>query len=153
MRFYLLDDKNLFWHRLLLLYLLAAFLTPSVHSHDLQIHQDIALKVGATHGHALPLGIAGLSGDGLRPGDNLGGISRSDGASHQHSHFHRNLLVNPRRAAGGLENHQPVFHQAESSRLAFRYISCQYFRPLPADTPPRGPAFIFAATDLPPPAA
>ena len=156
MRRYIHGDKKRFWHTLLLFYLVIAFLTPSVHSHDQghddgKIHHDLTLRVVAAHDHAVHHAGKWHSENLFAPDANFTDISRHDHNSNQHSHFLENLHLRAKRVARGIEKHKSFLLQAVSSSLAFKKVSCKISNQLSPTLPPSNPEFIFVATDLPPP--
>lgn len=151
-------DKKRFWHTLLLFFLIAAVVVPSVHSHDLRhddgkIHHDLTLKVAATHNHVMEHPGKWHSETLLAPAANLTDFLWHDHNNTQHFHVPENQLIRTKQGTEGIKTHKSFFSQAASSSLTFKKISCKIFSHLLPVTPPSHLEFIFVATDLPPPAA
>jgi len=151
-------DKKRFWHALLLFFLIAAFVVPSVHSHDLshddgKIHHHLTLKVAATHNHVMEHAGQWHGENLLAPDANLTGFSWHDHNNTQHFHLPENQLVRTKQGTEGTKIHKSFFSQAASSSLTAQKISCEIFSQLLPVTPPFSLEFIFVATDLPPPRA
>ncbi len=152
MRQYIHSDKKWFGYTLLLFCIVAAFLTPSVHCHDLKhdvgnLHDDLALKVAPAHNH-----VEHHTGQSHgEPGANCTDFSRHDHSSNQHSHFLENLPLRAQRGVRGLETHKSFSLQAVRNNLAFKKVSSEIFHRFSPITPLSNLEFIFVATSLPPP--
>jgi len=159
MRQYIYGNKNRFWQTLLFCCLIAAFLTPTIHSHDHrhddgEIHHDLILNLKADVPSS-PL--AHYAGEWL--GGNLFAIetNRADFSSHehsgnQHSHSLERMPLTAKRSGGGLGKVKSFLIQAAvSSHPPFKEKFCKKYCQTPPVPPPSPLEFIFVATDLPPP--
>ena len=156
MRLYIHGNKKRFWHTFLFFYLITAFLTPSVHSHDLrhdegEFHHDITLKVAALHSHTEHHTGEWHSDNVFAPAANFNDFSSHDHNSNQHSHFQESLLLNVQRGVGGLEKHKPLLLKTVTGSLSSPKVVSRIPNHLSSITSPSNPKFVFAITDLPPP--
>lgn len=160
MRLYIHCDKKRFWNTLFLFYLIAAFLCPSVHSHDLdhddgKVHHPPTLKLTASHNHVEHHAGERHSTNYFAPDVIFNDSSSHDHNSNNNQHYHRleNLSLRSNTGVGSLEGHKTFFLRAVSSSLAFNNLSFKTPNQLSPVAPPSNSKFIYVATDLPPPIA
>jgi len=159
MRQYIYGNKKRFWQTLLFGCLLAALLTPTIHSHDHrhadgEIHHDLIfnLTVGPLDDPLVHSAGEGLGENPFATGTTSADFSRHEHSGKLHAHSLEIMPLTAKKSGGGLEELKFFLIQAAaSSRLPSREVSCKNYYHASPVTHPSPLGFIFVATDLPPP--
>jgi len=159
MRQYIYGNKKQFWRTLLLCCLVAAFLTPVVHSHDHrhddgEIRYDLNFNLKADVPYNPIVHSAGeWLGENLfaHGENNVDYFSRHDHSDNQHVHALESLTLRAERCCGGLATLNSFFIQTANNHLPPKEVSYTNYPQTSPVTHPFNLEFIFIATDLPPP--